>query len=209
MSRVLLAAAGSLLAACGSVSVPAERFYRLELPPAAPPDAPRTGVLRVHDLQLGTALSGDCLLVADGTRLEPRPLDRWIAPLDRLVTDALVLGLSRTRRFTLVKGGGDPGGEALSLHGRIVDFAEERAGDRREAVVALELWVLEGERVVCHGEFAARTPVAPGAGGTAAAAALSASLQQVLDQLVQRMGEGGMPAAPPAGRSAPPPSPQR
>jgi uncharacterized lipoprotein YmbA len=99
----------AVLAACASVEVPVERLYRLDLPASASPDPGRAGVLRVQDLQLATALDGDRLLVQRGVRLEPRALDRWIAPLDRLVTDALVLGLSRARVCDLVKGGVDPG----------------------------------------------------------------------------------------------------
>ena len=189
----------SLLSACAlgcrSVEVPRERYYRLEPPAAGPADPGRGGVLRVLDLQLGTALDSDCLLVAEGVRLEPRPLDRWVAPLDRLVTDALVLGLSRSRTCALVKGGADPGPETWSLHGRIVDFAEVRTAAGGEARVALELW-LEDERgqVLFHDEFVACEPLAE-AGPDAAVAALSHGLQGVVGRVVQRMQADGLFAA--------------
>ena len=85
------------LAACGSVTVPVERYYRLDLQSAHAPDPMRAGTLRVHDLQLGTALDSDRLLCQSGVTLEPRPLARWVAPLDRLVTEAMVLAMSRAR----------------------------------------------------------------------------------------------------------------
>jgi uncharacterized lipoprotein YmbA len=185
---------GSLLG-CRSVEVPRERYFRLEPPDAGAADPGRGGVLRVLDLQLGTALDSDCLLVADGVRLEPRPLDRWVAPLDRLVTDALVLGLSRSRTCALVKGGADPGRETWSLHGRIVDFAEVRTEAGSEARVALELW-LEDERgqMLFHDEFQAREPLAA-PGPDAAVAALSRGLQGVVGGVVQRMESDGLFAA--------------
>jgi uncharacterized lipoprotein YmbA len=193
-ARVPAPAIAVLLAACGSVAVPRERIYRLE-PPAAAAAAPlRAGILRVFDLQLGTALDSDCLLVAEGVRLEPRPLDRWAAPLDRLVTDALVLGLSRARVCALVKGSGDPGEETWSLHGRIVEFAEGRAADRAEARVALELWLQQDGRLVFHDEFAATEPMS-GGGPDVAVAALSRGLQRVAGSVVERMAGAGLFAA--------------
>src|SRR5262245_54938351 len=91
-----------LLPACGRVQLPPEGYWRLDRPAPAGGEVPRGGVLRVHDLQLANALHGDRLLVALGpARVEPRPTDHWIAPLDHLVTDAVVIGLSRTRMFSL------------------------------------------------------------------------------------------------------------
>lgn len=204
MRMVWLAALGGLLAACGSVAVPRERYYRLAPPAPTTADPQRAGVLRVMDLQLGTALDRDCLLVADGVRLEPQPLDRWVAPLDRLVTDALVLSLSRSGTVALVKGGADPGRETWSLHGRIVDFAEVHTDGVRSARVALELWLESRDTVLLHDEFVAELPIAaPGSAG--AVQALSLGVQQVVAGLVQRLhGEGvfaaARPPAPAAGR---------
>lgn len=189
----LLALAG--LAGCRSAAVPAERFYRLDLPPASVDDPGRGGVLRVFDLQPGRSLDGDCLLVADGVRLEPRPFDRWIAPLDRLVTDALVLSLSRARACALVKGGGDPGAETWALHGRIVEFAEVPTAVGSEARIALELWLEDaGGEVLFHDEFLAREPM-PAPGADAAVAALSRGLHGIAGAVVQRMQRAGLLAA--------------
>lgn len=190
-----------LLAACGSVDVPRERFFRLDPPSVASPAPTRGGVLRVQDLQAGTALDADCLLVQHGVRLEPRPLERWIAPLDRLVTDALVLGLSRARVCDLVKGGADPGSETWTLRGRIVEFAEfvddrgaAKAGDGREARVTLELWLEERDNLVFHDEFTAAVPIAE-AGPEGAVRGLSAGLQRVVTGVVDRMQTQGLFAA--------------
>lgn len=209
-SRTFLVAAAlaTLLAACGSVAVPSERFYRLAAPAPAEPDASRGGVLRVQDLLLSTALDSDCLMRQHGVELEPRPLARWVAPLDRLVTDALVLGLSRARVCDLVKGAADPGGEDWSLRGRIVDFAEviEAAGAR--ARVTLELWLEVDGKMVFHDEFVAERGLA-GSGAEVAVDGLSSALQGVVEELIHRMrardlfamarARNGSPDAPAAG----------
>lgn len=176
-----------LLLACGAAPLPREAYWRLSLPGASGPAAGSGAVLRVHDLQLGNALQGDCLLVAEGpTRLLLREHDRWIAPLDRLVTDAVVLGLSRTGRFRLVKGAGDAGTADADLHGRILDFAETVHGDRRSARAAIEFWLEQDGEVRMQGEFAAEVPL-DSADAPAAVAALSLALQQVVDAMARRL----------------------
>ncbi|MBL9078932.1 MAG: membrane integrity-associated transporter subunit PqiC [Planctomycetes bacterium] len=194
-----LTAVGAL-AACGSVELPREHFYRLDLPVARRPDPGRAGVLRVQDLQLGTALDGDCLSVQRGVEVEPRPFDRWIAPLDRLVTDALVLSLSRARVCDLVKGAADAGAEHWTLHGRIVEFGEARGADgAAEARIALELWLEQHGELVFHDEFRIAEPLANG-GPEATVAGLSQGLVRVVDDVVARMQARGLFAAarPPA-----------
>jgi len=173
-------------AACGSVDVPRERFYRLDVPVAATPDPAQGGVLRVQDLQLATSLASDCLMRVDGVQLAARPLARWIAPLDRLVTDALLLGLSRARVCDLVKGGGDPGAETWTLRGRIVDFVEAEGAKGPEARVALELWLEADGHVLLHDEFVAARPMADRS-ADAAVVALSDGLRTVVAEVVARM----------------------
>lgn len=204
----LLAFGLSLLAGCSSAELPREHYWRLELPGPAGGELPRGGVLRVDDLQLGNALSGDCLVRADGPlHLEQLELQRWIAPLDRLITDAVVLGLSRTRMFTLVKRAGDPGQEEHTLHGRVTEFAEQIGGERPVARAAIQFWI-EGENgIVLADEIGAEVPLA-GSGPEAAVRALSQAVQQVLDELVGRMRATGLlsgridaaPASPPPGK---------
>lgn len=194
-TRWFVAALAALLtSACGSVEVPRERFFRLDLPEARRPDPGRAGVLRVEDLRLGTALDGDCLLVQHGVEVEPRPLDRWIAPLDRLVTEALLLGLSRARVCDLVKGAGDAGTENWTLHGRIVEFGEVHGSGSAEARIALELWLEQDGRLLFHDEFRVAEPVGPG-GPEAAVAGLSAGLSRIVDGVVERMQAQGLFAA--------------
>ncbi len=126
--------------------------------------------------------------------LEPRPLERWVAPLDRLVTDALVLGLSRARVCDLVKGAGDPGGENWTLHGRIVEFGEARSEHGAEARVTIELWLEQRGALVFHDEFRIAEPIgAPGP--EAAVAGLSTGLLRVVDGVVERMQARGLFAA--------------
>jgi uncharacterized lipoprotein YmbA len=177
---------GALFAGCGSVSVPPEQYFRLEPPPVSAPDPQRAGTLRVQDLALQTALDSDCLQRLDGVRLQPRSASRWVAPLDRLVTDALVLGLSRARVCELVKGSADPGDETWTLRGRIVDFVEVVGGERNRARVTLELWLQADDRVLFHDEFAHEEPVAA-AGDDAVVQALSRGVAQVVADVVARM----------------------
>ena len=181
-----------LLAACGSVEIPRENWWRLSLPQPAGGQLPQAGVRRVADLQLGNALSGDFLVVANGpVQVIPRDLDHWIAPLDRLVTDAVVLGLSRTRMFALVKVAGDPGSQDMTLNGRIVEFAECHDGDRATGRCVVAFWIEQDGQVVLREELSAE--VAMGKPGAAAAVdALSQALQEVLEELVGRMQQAGL-----------------
>lgn len=174
------------LAACSSVELPVERYYRLQPSEAGAPDPMRAGTLRVYDLQLGTALDSDRLLYQSGVSLEPHQLARWVAPLDRLVTDAMVLGLSRARVCELVKGSADAGTETWTLHGRIVDFVEACCDSGSEARVALELWLERDGRVLFHDEFGFVEPLAE-PGPDAAVAALSRGLNQVVASVVREM----------------------
>jgi uncharacterized lipoprotein YmbA len=173
-------------AACRSAAVPEELYYRLPVPPAAAAAAVRGGVLRVQDLQLGTSIDADWLLRQDGVCVQPRPLARWVAPLDRLVTDALLLGLSRARVCELVKGAADPGHETWSLRGRILEFGEVLAGPQAVARVGLELWLEVDDRVLFHDEFVAAVPVADAA-TPAAVHAMGEGLQQIVRAVVERM----------------------
>jgi uncharacterized lipoprotein YmbA len=195
------------LAACGSVELPREQFWRLDLPATAASDLPQRGVLRVGDLQLGNSLSGDCLVVASGpSKLETCDYDHWVAPLDRLVTDAFVLGLSRTRLWALVKSSGDGGGEDYTLNGRILDFSEQRASatSPRSARASFSFWIENRSGLVFADEF--RTVVAiHESGPEGAVRALSQAVQQVVDELSGRMRtettmQSSVNAEPPAGR---------
>lgn len=188
-----LALLAGVLCGCGSAPLPQETFWRLSLPVAARGDGATGAVLRVHDLQLGNALQGDCLVVADGpTRLLLREHDRWIAPLDRLVTDAVVLGLSRTRLFTLVKTAGDAGAADAELRGRILEFAEIVAGDRRTARAAVEFWLEQGGEIALRDELAAEVEIDE-IGAAGGVAALSQALAQIVETLAARLpGDGAL-----------------
>ncbi|MGE3174005.1 MAG: ABC-type transport auxiliary lipoprotein family protein [Planctomycetota bacterium] len=202
-STIPLLALLTALPGCGSVELPREHYWRLDLPVQAGGELPRGGVLRVADLQLGNAMPGDCLVLASGLHLEQRELQRWVAPLDRLITDAVMLGLTRSRMFTLVKGAADPGPEDRTLRGRVVEFAETLQGERAFARAVVEFWVEDQDGVVFAQEFAAERPL-QGHGADAAVQALSLALQQILDELTGRMREAGMFAGGPDARPAAP-----
>ena len=181
-----------LLAACSSVQLPREHYWRLSLGQPPGGELPRAGVLRVADLQLGNSLSGDCLLYADGEmHLEPQQLQRWVAPLDRLITDAVVLGLSRSRMFRLVKSASDPGDQDYTLHGRILDFAEHRGEAMPFARAEFAFWMEDAEGLVFQDELRAEVALIQ-LGPEGAVSALSQALQQVVDQLACRMRAAGV-----------------
>lgn len=197
------------LASCGSVSVPRESYWRLDLScndshKAVP--AASSHVLRVQDLQLGNAMSGDFLVVSHGpSRLSPRELDRWVAPLDRLATDALVLSLSRSGSFSLVKGAADGGAEDLTLNGRILDFCEHRSETgERTASAQFSFWLEGKDGLVFADEFRGTAKI-EGEGAEASVKALSLALQQVVDQVSSRIALGVTLRLPP---DATPPSPR-
>jgi uncharacterized lipoprotein YmbA len=177
------------LVGCSSVEIPVEQYYRLRPPEIAAPDPMRAGTLRVHDLQLGTALDSDRLLRQSGVTLEARPLARWVAPLDRLVTDAIVLGMSRARVCNLVKGSADSGSETWSLHGRIVDFVEDvgsEGGQGPSARVTLQLWLERDGQVIFEHEFSHCEPILERT-ADAAVVALSLGLDHVVAGVIARM----------------------
>ncbi len=199
---ILCAFLALAVASCGSVSVPRESYWRLDLAGrdqtklGTSANAAATRVLRVQDLQLGNAMSGDFLVVSSGpSRLSTRELDRWVAPLDRLATDALLLSLSRTGAFALVKAAGDGGAEDLTLNGRILDFSEHRDDTGKRAAIAQFTFWLEGkDGLVFADEFCGMTPIV-GEGAAAAVQALSIALQQVVNQVMTRIALQSLGAA--------------
>lgn len=185
--------------ACGSVAVPEEQRYRLEWPRPAGGELPQMGVLRVLDLDVASHLQTDGLVVAEGpVRLRTCDLHRWAAPLDRLVTEALIQGLARTRMFALVKGAGDSGGEDLVLGGRVLAFEMAGGGEGVTGRAVLEAWVEQGS-ARRRLELRAEVPCRDGS-PEAGVMALSAALAEVVDRLVGELrGPGwgtGIDAAP-------------
>jgi len=181
-----------MLSSCGTVKLPRQNYWRLSLGAQAGGELPRAGTLRIADLQLANALSGDCLLYADGpVHLEPRDLQRWVAPLDRLITDAVVLGLSRSRMFRLVKSAADSGDQDYTLHGRILDFAEHRGVVSPVARAEFDFWMEGDGEPLFQEEFSVEVALS-GSGPGDVVAALSEALQQVLDQLTGRMRSAGV-----------------
>ncbi len=186
------------LAACGSVVVPAERFYRLAVP--APETAPlqEPQVLRVQSVRLAAALASDRILVSDGgVRVHPYELDRWIGPLDGLVQDALVQGLTRTRAFAQVKGPGDGGRDDVQLAARVLDFCRHEADGKPFGRAEVEIRLLRSTdgRVLWQRELVACVASA-GDGPAAAVQALSVAMAQVVQGIVQGCRESGVLAGP-------------
>jgi len=188
-----------LSAACGSVEVPVETFYRLPAPRPPQSSAPLPAVLRIDRLHLAANLAGDQLLVADGpVRMHRYQLHRWAGPVDELVSDALLLGLARSHGFTEVKGPGDGGAEDLLLSGTIVDFLQERRADATVVGrVTLELRLTDARsgREVFRAEFSETVPTTD-SGPEAAAVALSAGLGRIVAAVLRRTHAAGVAARP-------------
>ncbi len=172
------------LQGCGSVPAPELRFYRLDWPRPAGGELPRLGVLRVLDLRASAHLQGDALVLADGpVALHRSEGHRWAAPVERLVTEALIQGLGRSRMFAAVKDQGSAGGEDLLLDGRVLAFEPVRDDAGVRGRVALEVWIEQPGRAPLRREFQADVPCGDPT-PAAAVTALSAALAAILDQLV-------------------------
>lgn len=206
LSVALWALAG---AGCSSVELPEQRFYGLAAQDAVR-DEPVVDVLRVFDLVAMGAFDRDHIVVTDGTRYAARPLSRWVVPTDRMLTDGLVLGLSRRGVAELVLGTADPGRESWRLHGRIVEFAEHHAAAGEPAGnlarISVEVWLLIDERLAFRDEFAAVEPI-EGDDVEAAVAALSRGFDRVVADVAARVRRATPPPA--AGASGNPSSPRR
>ena len=191
VSVALLLPVATVLAACGSVKLPEEHFYRLDVPrqagtAAAPSVEMRPLVVRVQRLQLGADLAGDRLMVGAGAvRLQPYVFHRWAGSLDSLVTDAFVTAFARSGAFGAVKGPDDAGGEDVTVSGRILDFHQVQENGAPAALVTLDLVVARGEQPVWRSELRRLEP-AQGSEPEAVVRALSAGLAHVLHDAVER-----------------------
>lgn len=171
-----------VFAGCSSVDVPEDRFFAIEIPAAAAA-APLVDVLRVADLSAVGAFGQDHIVITDGVRYAPRPLERWVVPADRMLTDVLVVALSRYGVAGLVVASSDPGSASWQLHGRLLEFAEVLRDGGNVARLRLELWLTAGDELLLRREFAAEEPVG-GAGVEAVVAALSRCTDRVISELV-------------------------
>ncbi|MFO1053029.1 MAG: ABC-type transport auxiliary lipoprotein family protein [Planctomycetota bacterium] len=189
-------AAGLLLSmacGCGAVAVPEDFAYRLPAPQPRDDANFIGGVLRVGDVDVVAELAGDRLLVADaGTRLRAWQHHRWAGPLERMVSDALVTGLARTRRFAEVKSPSASGTEDFVITARVLDFHEvgDAQGWRARATIELHL-VRQDGRLVFQDEFRADTPLASSDPGELACG-LGHSIGTILDALIDRCDREGL-----------------
>lgn len=183
-------------AACGSVKLPEEHFYRLAYPDPEPQcEAPAAGglVLRIERLGVATHLSGDRLMVGEGpVVVHPYRFHRWAGPVEGMVEDALVTALARSGDFARVKGAADGGDEDLVLTGRVLELQQQVEGERWSARVALELTLLDRARgtVLFHGELRRDEPVERH-DPAAVVAGLSRGLAGIVDDVLARTRAAG------------------
>ncbi|MCR9247078.1 MAG: ABC-type transport auxiliary lipoprotein family protein [bacterium] len=209
IAGVLLLGAG-VGGGCSSVELPAERFFVLAV--AGSPDShpsagePVVDTLRVLDLVPASTVDRDHPVWRRGHEVQRPVHDRWLAPLDRLVTDGLRQGLARHGVAGLVKGAIDAGGDDWQLHGRILEFAVADVAiengsfpgsGRGSGVVAtgpvatirMELWLTAGgERRFRH-EFGETEPLDAAADDPVAAAvtAFGRAFDRLIEQVAWRL----------------------
>ncbi|MGE0142324.1 MAG: ABC-type transport auxiliary lipoprotein family protein [Planctomycetota bacterium] len=193
LKAIVLGVVCATLAACGAVTVPEEFTYRLSSPQPDAPGGLVAGVLRVGDVDVVAELSGDRLVVADdGIRMRSWHHHRWAGPIDRLVGDAVVTGLVRSRRFLDVKSPSASGIEDLQLNVRVLDFHQVASpqGWRARATVELRLAHSDG-RLAFQDEFRADTPLPDGQPATLAQG-LGTSIATVVDGFLERCDRVGL-----------------
>lgn len=208
---VMRAALGSclagLLTSCGSVTLPETQHYRLQVPaPRAPAEIP-IGRLFVREVRLAADLASDRLVVAASpVRVQFFRFHAWAAPLDRLLEDAFVAGLTRSAAFVEVH---EDLGHATAPTDLVLDalvrqfhLTPTTDGWCGEVLVDVRLSRTSGE-VVLHREFFGRQPAAqdePEAGVAALSSATTRVLEDVLSACAARGMFGAAAAEPPRGR---------
>ena len=183
-----------LLASCSGVAIPEENFYRLDLPQVRGVKSRSPDVLRVEGFELASSLSSDRVLVSENqVQLRAYEFHRWINPLDRLVKDYILVGLTRAKAFAEVKGPEDGPGETLLLSGRILDFHQVAiaGGWSGKVTLALRLEVASDRRVLFQEEFSRSVPMGDST-PSAAVIALSQATSQVLEHFLSRCTEVGV-----------------
>ncbi len=181
-----------LLSACGSVHLPEQNYYRL-LPPQALGAASRDQgyVLRVQSVRLASSLAHDRLMVSHSpVRLQAYEFHNWVSPLDQMVEDVLITGLSRQTAFLQVKDAGDGYGEDLCLNARILDFHQVQHNGQwsGRVSVAVNLCTSKDQHSLLQEEFSATVPM-QGSDPDALVLALSSGLSTVMTDMVARCEE--------------------
>lgn len=192
-SMLATTVAALLLCSCGAVELPEQRTFRLHLPLPSGGERPTAGVLRVGEIALAADLQGDRLMVAEGpVQVRSYRHHRWAGPLERLVADAVVTGLSRARCFRQVKDATARGGEDYLLTGRVLEFHQTARGGAWFGCATLDVQLVDAEGRLCfQGELSAATPMADG-DPESLVIALSRSVEDIVDQIVARCVECGV-----------------
>lgn len=194
MNRGLVSIATcAVLAACSTVEVPDEHYYRIDPPRPRVADAAPLPGLRVERIAVAPHLRGDRLMVSEGAVLvRPYRFHRWAGPLDKLVEDALVTGFSRSGRFERVAGPADAplGAAGLLLRGRVLEMQQHVTGSSNVARVTLDVELVDRSRgaVVMRREVSRDVEVQEPA-PEVVVAALSRALGSVVEEVLGAAGE--------------------
>ena len=182
-----------LLAGCGSVELPETAYYRLRLPPSAGGAALEGGRLGLHEIRVAPDLATDRLMVAHGpVRMRAYHYHQWSASLDRLISDALLTGLSRSGCFEDVFADGFSRDVDYLLDARVQAFHVEvdEGGWFGVAEFEFRVGTRDGQSLLRR-ELVSRQPAAA-ATPEAAVVALSSAVDALIDQLLGACEQQGM-----------------
>lgn len=139
--RVLVTGAALLLAGClgslgGQSTVPSEKFYRLALPPLAPPTVPGPAVIAVEPVDARGVYVERSLLyrtAAAGAPLQQYPYASWAEPPDVMLQDLLMNALRTAFGPSQVLAPGQRGLPAIRLSMRLRALEQIRDGNAARA----------------------------------------------------------------------------
>lgn len=148
------------LSACGTVDVPQVHLYRLRPATVTAGFEHPSGTLGIGQITISSDLLGDQLVVRHGqVRQSTFEYHQWAAPLDRLIAEALEVGLSRTGCFddVLLDAGTHDVDYVLDAHVRGFHGAVRAGGWVGEATIVFRLTDSAGQTVLCTELTASRT----------------------------------------------------
>jgi len=183
--RALYASLGLLLAACGSVPpLPVDHFYRLR--PVSVPVAPEAlpGAIAVQPFRADSLYAERAIVYCDAA--DPRQLRQyhyqlWLYPPAQMTHEHFTASAGQALDLS----GGSATGKVLD--GRIVAFERVLSGKTSKAVVALELRLLAGGKLLLNKTYQAEQ-AADDESLSAFAAAMEAALSRIYAEFIADLG---------------------
>ncbi len=203
MKRLFATGVLLLLQSCGTVEVPDTTYYRLRLPPAAGGATLQGESIGIGAIRLSADLATDRLMVSEGpVRMHYYHYHQWAGSLDRLIGDALWLGLSRSGCFSDVVADAYSSDVdyVLDVHVHAFHLSVEDDGWHGHAAIEYRVSTPDGKTVMRR-EIESREPVAQH-DPEGVVLALSIATDSLVDQLLGECERHGLferePVATPA-----------